>query len=169
MPELKDFPAKCIYEPWKAPVADQKKAGCLVRGDGSGEVEEGGLKVYPKPMFDFNERRTVCIEAMKNAYRVRLHGNDPRVLNGAWRALFPDSAEGPTEGTNAEDAATSEGRRRRVRKDVDMGVDEGASGAADEGGDNKGGDASGNKRKRAREKGQKTIDGLFAPKKKAKR
>ena len=30
LPQLKDYPAKYIYEPWKAPIADQKKAGCVI-------------------------------------------------------------------------------------------------------------------------------------------
>lgn len=101
VPELERYPAKFIYEPWKAPILDQRKAGCLVRGDGEeeGEGEERGMKIYPKPMFDFNERRGICIEGVKNAYRVGLHGNDEAVKNGSWRKLFPDDAEGPTEGT----------------------------------------------------------------------
>jgi cryptochrome len=28
---------------------------------------KGGFKVYPKPMFDFNERRQVCIDKVKKA------------------------------------------------------------------------------------------------------
>ena len=96
VPELKDFPAKHIYEPWKAPIQDQRKAGCLIKGDDVGE--EGEYRVYPKPMFDFAERRKVCIDGMKNAYDVGLYGNDPKVLDGSWRSLFSDSAEGPTEG-----------------------------------------------------------------------
>ena len=30
IPALKTFPAKYIYEPWKAPMADQKKANCII-------------------------------------------------------------------------------------------------------------------------------------------
>ncbi|KFA51994.1 hypothetical protein S40293_07733 [Stachybotrys chartarum IBT 40293] len=91
VPELKDFPAKYIYEPWKAPIVEQRKAGVKIQGNGL-EKEDG---VYPKPMFDFNERRGVCIAAMKTAYNVGLHGNDEAVLNGTWRDLFPkdDDAE----------------------------------------------------------------------------
>ncbi|KAI4248483.1 MAG: hypothetical protein L6R40_001044 [Gallowayella cf. fulva] len=73
VPELGGFPKKFVYEPWKAPVADQKRWGCLIRGDGGegGDDEgekEGGYQVYPKPMFDFDERRGVCIEGVKSAY-----------------------------------------------------------------------------------------------------
>lgn len=86
VPELKDLDAKYIYEPWKAPVQDQKKAGVRIKGDGLTNVEEG---TYPKPMFDFSERRNACIAAMKTAYGVGLHGNDKKVLDGSWRELFP--------------------------------------------------------------------------------
>ncbi|KAH8701314.1 FAD binding domain of DNA photolyase-domain-containing protein [Phaeosphaeriaceae sp. PMI808] len=94
VPELKEFDSKFIYEPWKATIADQKRWGCRVGGDGA-----GGLKAYPKPMFDFAKRREVCIRSMKNAYGVGLYGNDPKVLDGSWGELFDDSAEGPTEGS----------------------------------------------------------------------
>ena len=85
VPELARFPEKYIYEPSKAPIADQKKAGCLIKGEGKEEEEEDGrdngdgMKVYPKPMFDFNERRGICIEALMNAYHVNLYGGDERV------------------------------------------------------------------------------------------
>lgn len=105
VPELAKFDKKYIYEPWKAPIADQKKWGCIIKGDGSsteGEVKEGGKgegsKSYPKPMFDFATQRDICLQGMKNAYHVGLHGNDPKVLDGTWRKLFDDDAEGPTEG-----------------------------------------------------------------------
>ena len=97
VPELAKFDRKYIYEPWKAPIADQKKWGCLVKGDG-GVKEEGGYMVYPKPIFDFAERRDVCLSAMKTAYKVGLHGDDERVKNGSWTQLFDDNAEWPTSG-----------------------------------------------------------------------
>lgn len=102
VPELKDFPAKYIYEPWKAPIQDQKKAGCLIKGDGTtGEVD--GLPTYPKPMFDFSERREICIQGMKAAYNISMTGADPKVKDGTWRALFDDAGEGPTKGKNDKD------------------------------------------------------------------
>lgn len=108
VPELKHFDKKFIYEPWKAPIVDQKKWGCLVKGDGGaeeGQLDEpleriDGKDVYPKAMFDFPQRREICIQGLKNAYRVGLYGNSPKVLDGTWRELFDDSAEGPTEGTD---------------------------------------------------------------------
>ena len=103
VPELKDFPAKYIYEPWKAPIQDQKKAGCRIQGDGT-ESKAEGMQVYPKPMFDFSERREICIQGMKSAYHIGLHGNDPNVKDGSWRELFEDNAEGPTEGKSDREA-----------------------------------------------------------------
>ncbi|KAF2020386.1 Cryptochrome/photolyase FAD-binding domain-containing protein [Aaosphaeria arxii CBS 175.79] len=109
VPELKDFDKKYIYEPHKAPVADQKKWGCLIKGDGTETEADGGkFQMYPKPMFDFAERREICIQGMKRAYSVGLYGNDERVLNGTWRELFPDDAEGPTSGKKGPPGAMVE-------------------------------------------------------------
>lgn len=118
VPELAKYPAKYIYEPWKCPIKDQKAAGCVIRDyeeekepddekDVLGSMWDDGAAVpstYPKPMFDFATRRSICLEGMKKAYQVGLYGNDPRVLDGTWRGLFPDDAEGPTEGNNSLDA-----------------------------------------------------------------
>jgi cryptochrome len=97
VPELKDVPKKYIYEPHKAPIQDQKKAKVVIKGDGT-EDEIDGMTAYPKPMFDFNTQREICIQGMKNAYHVGLYGNHPKVLDGTWKELFPDDAEGPTAG-----------------------------------------------------------------------
>ena len=97
VPELADMPKKYIYEPHKAPIADQKKAGVRIDGDGS-QQEKDGSKLYPKPMFDFNVQRDICLEGMKNAYHVGLYGNDPKVMDGSCKKLFDDAGEGPTEG-----------------------------------------------------------------------
>lgn len=124
VPELKGYDRKYIYEPWKAPIADQKAWGCVVKkfensmmgdvrtygnepADGCASTKankttstknDTNLKIYPKPMFDFPTRREICLSAMKTAYSIGLHGADEKVLNGTWRELFKDSAEGPTEG-----------------------------------------------------------------------
>ncbi|KAJ5089824.1 hypothetical protein N7532_008508 [Penicillium argentinense] len=86
-PELAKFDKKYIYEPWRAPIADQRKWGCRVTGDGSSSTNEDGT-IYPKPMFDFDERRTICLDSMKNAYHVGLHGNDRQVKDGSWKKSF---------------------------------------------------------------------------------
>ena len=164
VPELKNVAAKYIYEPWRAPIQDQKKAGCIIKGNGA-ETEIDGIKVYPKPMFDFSERRTICLEGMKNAYHVALYGDDPKVLDGTWRTLFDNNAGGPTEGSNDADAASAD---TKIREGIDTqngpkGVDEDYGGAADEGGDLRGGDKDGNKRKRGTSRG--TLDAFLSPKK----
>ena len=180
VPELRHYPAKYIYEPWKAPLLEQKRAGCLVRGDGLGQdVEEGGVKIYPRPMFDFAERRAVCIDAIKTAYRVNLYGDDPRVKDGSWRLLFPsghNTDNGDGDGLAVRAAVEENGDSKKTKEDGDMGVgvgvDEDAGGAADRGGENRGGDVGGNKRvtttrKRKAEgrdgagKQQSTLDALF--------
>ena len=127
VPELEKYPKKYIYEPWKAPVADQKRWGCLIKGEEPGE--EGGVKVYPKPMFDFDKRRGICIEGVKTAYRVGLYGDDPRVKDGTWRKLFDDNAEGPTEGTHGptvegQTNADGENGDGVDTEKMDMGVDQ---------------------------------------------
>jgi cryptochrome len=88
VPELKELDQKYIYEPWKAPIADLRKAG--VKIEGNGETNRAGEGIYPKPMFDFNERRVFCLDAMKKAYSIGLYGNDEKVLNGTWKQLFDD-------------------------------------------------------------------------------
>lgn len=120
VPELEKYPAKYIYEPWKCPIRDQKEAGCLTRDlpepispvslselavnplTITENVGSRVLKTYPKPMFEFAQRREICLQGMRKAYQVSLYGNDPRVLNGTWKSLFPDDAEGPTEGTRGQ-------------------------------------------------------------------
>lgn len=94
VPELKDLDAKYIYEPWKAPIQDQRKAGVRVTGDG-GDREDG---TYPKPMFDFTERRKICISAMKTAYERGFHGADEKVLDGTWRDAFPSGDDQEIQG-----------------------------------------------------------------------
>lgn len=180
MPELEGYPAKYIYEPWKAPIPDQKRAGCLIKGDGEGEGEEGGMKIYPKPMFDFDERRGICIEGVKGAYRVGLHGDDESVRKGSWRELFPDEAEGPTGGTGGvtkeggvggsegKESWDDVGEEEKVKegakgggegKGRDLGVDEDETEARELGGETKGGDhISGSPGKRKRK--QATLDGV---------
>ncbi|KAJ5928659.1 hypothetical protein N7466_007615 [Penicillium verhagenii] len=99
-PELEQFDKKYIYEPWKAPIADQKKWGCRVTGDGSGSSEDG--KTYPKPMFDFDRRRQICLDSMKNGYDVGLHGADKEVMNGSWTKKFDMNDEKPKKRQKTE-------------------------------------------------------------------
>jgi cryptochrome len=144
VPELKDYDAKFIYEPWKAPIADQRKWGCMIKGDGSVRSEKGA-NVYPKPMFDFSERRDICLRGMKEAYHVGMSGDDPRILDGSWKSLFDKAGEG-LDGDKEGGAVT----------DVDkMEVDSVPEEEDEDTGANK---STGSKRKL--KNGQTTLDGL---------
>jgi len=155
IPELKDLPTKYIYEPWKAPLLDQTKAGVRITDNDEPE----GTVTYPKPMFDFNERRNICIAGMKAAYKVGLYGNDKRAIDGSWRKLFDDAGEGPTEGEGFEDAMMGGDEKSKVQDHSNGKIHaqkENGSEAAETGGDNKGGDTDGSKRKG----GLGTLDGF---------
>lgn len=54
----------------------------------TGSGEEDGEGVYPKPMFDFDERRQTCMDGMKKAYGIGLHGDDAEVMDGTWKNEF---------------------------------------------------------------------------------
>ena len=108
IPELAKVPDKYIYEPWKAPIQDLKKAGVILKHGAELDEKEGELKAYPKPMFDFNDRRQICIDGLKKAYNIGLYGNDVKVLDGSWRELFDDDAEGPTKGKKGGPGGTVE-------------------------------------------------------------
>ena len=97
VPELRAFPKKWIYEPHKAPIQDQKRAGVRVDGDGT-EKERDGLRLYPKPMFDFARQRDICIQGLKTAYAAGLYGDDPKVMNGSWKQALDVAGAGLTEG-----------------------------------------------------------------------
>jgi len=56
LPQLKTFPSKYIYEPWRAPIADQKKAGCVIGVD------------YPKPIVEHEVVSKTNMDRMNKAY-----------------------------------------------------------------------------------------------------
>lgn len=118
VPELSKVEAKYIYEPWKTPLPDQKKAGVRVTGNGLKDVAAG---TYPKPMFDFKERRDYCLAAMKAAYGVGLMGDDPCVLDGSWKDSFgsgseADEAVESEEGQQAGEVGDETGNESRGSK-----------------------------------------------------
>ena len=55
MPELRDYPDEYLFEPWQAPIAIQRSAGCLVGMD------------YPEPLLDHIQQRKICIQRMKDS------------------------------------------------------------------------------------------------------
>ncbi|KAI1772461.1 Cryptochrome/photolyase FAD-binding domain-containing protein [Hypoxylon cercidicola] len=95
VPELKNLDEKFIYEPWKASKAALGKASVKIEGDGLEHKRDG---TYPTPMFDFSERRSVCMAAMKRAYSIGLYGNDDKVKDGTWKELFEKAGETEMEG-----------------------------------------------------------------------
>lgn len=90
-PELAKFDKKYIYEPWKASVSDQKNWGCRITGDVSDMSIDEGRSIYPEPMFNFDERRQICIGNMKRAYDVGIYGDDEQVRDGSWQKVFGHS------------------------------------------------------------------------------
>jgi cryptochrome len=54
--QLKDFPAKYIYEPWTAPLEVQQRCGCMIGTD------------YPYPIVDHTTISKVNMGRMKAAY-----------------------------------------------------------------------------------------------------
>eukprot|EP01025_Chloroclados_australasicus_P024241 TRINITY_DN2438_c0_g2_i4.p1 TRINITY_DN2438_c0_g2~~TRINITY_DN2438_c0_g2_i4.p1 ORF type:complete len:579 (+),score=41.45 TRINITY_DN2438_c0_g2_i4:679-2415(+) len=56
LPQLRGFPKKYIYEPWKAPMTVQKAAGCIIGKD------------YPEPIVDHEFAKQENLERMKLAY-----------------------------------------------------------------------------------------------------
>lgn len=64
LPILSKYPAKYIFEPWKAPIADQRKWGCVI-----GEH-------YPRPIVDHDVASKECKEALKKFFADKKAAND---------------------------------------------------------------------------------------------
>lgn len=65
LPQLANFPEKYIYEPWKAPLAVQQRANCIIGKD------------YPMPIVDHDIVSKENMEKMKHAY-----ANQGNILDG---------------------------------------------------------------------------------------
>lgn len=111
VPELARFPERYIYEPWKCPIADQKKAGCLIGTD------------YPKRMLDENLAKDHCLERLKIAFGRHLKGDSEEAmqgkdLNGGKAAertpQSPGKRKSPEKGS-IESALMVQGRPKRAR------------------------------------------------------
>lgn len=131
VPELKNFDKKYIYEPHKAPIADQKSWGCQISGDGT----ESGTKEmakYPKPMFEFSEKRQECLDRMKEAYDAHLFGDDKKVMSGEWKKMFKYQ-DGRTKDESAGEILSSKKRKAGSEDHVDAyGTDADIGDATDE-------------------------------------
>eukprot|EP00730_Choanoeca_flexa_P018800 TRINITY_DN9160_c0_g3_i2.p1 TRINITY_DN9160_c0_g3~~TRINITY_DN9160_c0_g3_i2.p1 ORF type:complete len:514 (+),score=85.09 TRINITY_DN9160_c0_g3_i2:101-1642(+) len=64
LPQLKKFPAKYIYEPWKAPKSVQEQADCIIGKD------------YPKPIVDHKEVSAENKDRIKACYDAYKAGKD---------------------------------------------------------------------------------------------
>ena len=54
VPELQDFPAEYIHQPWKAPLYIQQEAGCII-----------GVE-YPKPVVDVCNQEELCCKRIQS-------------------------------------------------------------------------------------------------------
>lgn len=178
VPELKNYSIKYIYEPWKAPIADQKKWGCLITSNAKAvdEEKEGAAlpTTYPKPIFDFPQRREICIEALKHAYKVNLHGADEQVLDGSWKRLFGTSHDRIPE-TSDHQERHYEGVDEDTREAAETGEENPEEKEEEEtngrrgvkaGGDDKDGKSTGRKRRGG---AQMTLEGAFSSRGKKRR
>lgn len=73
LPQLRDMPAKYIYEPWLAPPDVQRKAGCVVGVD------------YPEPIVDHAVASKECIDKIAEAYKVHKEGGPAPKATGKKR------------------------------------------------------------------------------------
>ncbi|KAG6970874.1 hypothetical protein JG687_00002395 [Phytophthora cactorum] len=65
IPVLQNFPAKYIYEPWKAPLTLQHAAGCRIGKD------------YPAPIVEHKAAMKRCVDGMKMSYTNGQYGIPP--------------------------------------------------------------------------------------------
>ncbi|KAF3930647.1 Cryptochrome-1 [Dactylella cylindrospora] len=137
IPQLKDFPEKYIYEPWKCPIADQRAAGCIIGKD------------YPKPMFDWKERREICLRGMKAAYEAGFYGSSEEVINGTANEVIKTRFGGDIGGS-----ISSEGVQDKEGND-EVGDDD-ASGSVE---------TQKRSTKSSVKRGQTTLDGVVTRKK----
>ncbi|XP_064192298.1 cryptochrome-2-like isoform X3 [Anguilla rostrata] len=94
IPQLKDYPNRYIYEPWKAPETVQKAANCVVGKD------------YPKPMINHAEGSRLNIERMKQIYQQLSHYKGLSLLASV--PSIQEEAEPPmTDDSKAHSSSTS--------------------------------------------------------------
>ena len=100
LPQLKNYPNKYIYEPWLAPIADQKKAGCVIGVD------------YPKPIVDHTRVSKENMGRMAKAYEAHKAGN-----GGA----AGSSSDPPKKGAGAVSSGKAAGKRPLVQQKLGAG------------------------------------------------
>lgn len=129
VPELKAMPAKYIYKPWTAPLADQKKAGCIVGKD------------YPAPIVDHASSRDANLirfkaglDALKGGVMPEKFGDikdDP----GAMKTTFAKGGKGGKgkgagKGPSVLDALKSAGSGKGGKRANESGPAEESGGEA---------------------------------------
>ncbi|KAJ3089002.1 hypothetical protein HK102_007420 [Quaeritorhiza haematococci] len=106
VPALKSFPTEYIFEPWKAPLAIQQRANCIIGRD------------YPRPIVIHEEVHKINLGRMKEAYSAGKRG-DPNAVKGAE--------------TSSAAASTSEGGKGKGKSPVKGGGSGSATGGATRG------------------------------------
>jgi len=76
IPELRKYPAKYIYEPWKAPRELQRQWGCVV-GERRSSGAEDSMAMYPSRVVVHEEVSKANIARMKEAYAAHREGRNP--------------------------------------------------------------------------------------------
>lgn len=133
------------------------------------------MKSYPKPMFEFNERRQICIDKIKRAYDLKMYGDDRRVLSGQWKGVFGfEDKEGRGKGKRMDEAngdvgvdgsvrAGGKGKRGRTKEEDsdDVGeVDHGDDADEDEEEEEEEPPKKAAKKTASKRKGQGTLDNM---------
>ena len=101
---MQDFPAKWIYEPWKAPIADQKHANCRIGVD------------YPKPMVDHASVSKDNIQKLKDAYA----DQSPSKAKSPPHAKSPPNAKAPSHAKAASGGSQAHARQQQGAHTVGM-------------------------------------------------
>lgn len=95
LPQLSNFPEKYIYEPWKAPLAIQQRANCIIGKD------------YPMPIVEHEVVSKENMEKMKHAY-----ANQATVLHG-W-------VDGRTAGEHTNHQPPSAAKNTKRAREIDV-------------------------------------------------
>jgi len=96
LPQLAKYPAKFIYEPWKAPLSVQQDCGCIIG------------KGYPARIVDHDIVVKTNMDRMKLAYATQGGGKDD------------DEEEGETSGAKRKAPATKKEVQQEIKSSADF-------------------------------------------------
>eukprot|EP00931_Biecheleriopsis_adriatica_P120270 TRINITY_DN95388_c0_g1_i1.p1 TRINITY_DN95388_c0_g1~~TRINITY_DN95388_c0_g1_i1.p1 ORF type:complete len:590 (-),score=114.32 TRINITY_DN95388_c0_g1_i1:96-1838(-) len=128
VPELKAMPARYLYKPWTAPLAEQKKAGCIIGTD------------YPKPIVDHQASRDANLAKFKAALDSAKSGAMPEKFGssakgdpGAMQTTFASGKGASSKGdnTNQSGQTTLRWTRQKGGKRSEISESPDAAAAAD--------------------------------------